>query len=167
MADGYEVANYRSSIVEIFINDKVLAELILNRTITTIDDSDLQTELTRHHIFPYLKKPDFQDTSSVVILVGIKDNQSRRNSSFVEFEITIYCIAHEDIIKIPKGKPHSGCLRTDLMCARIRELLFEKQNFGLGELEYMGGDEVQLASSSFGGRVIRLGKMKDFRKSGC
>lgn len=145
MANGTELKTYRQKILTLLLNDKEICELILNRTISDIDDADVQNELTENNIYKYRFVPNTPDEQKTYVAFELSARANGDDYVYKKMKLMFYIFTHHDIIS------HStGYLRTDLLDERIQDIFNENKDFGLGKMKCVGDDPLNVNASYYG-----------------
>lgn len=142
---------YRSKIKTRIINNKSLAELVLNRKIEDdFFDADVQSEMDEH-VFSFAFIPDFQGTAKTYLTFEISSQSNGGTGLYKNVSLYFFIFTHHSLInpKSTHGK-YTRYLRTDLMDEEIIDMFHENINFGCGKMKCVSDDYLKVNNDYYG-----------------
>jgi hypothetical protein len=114
--------------------------------------------LIYNNIFPYLRIPETVNIVDTYILLAVDiAGISRYNPTFATYVTTVWCMAHQDRMKVDD---RNGT-RIDLLSGEVKKMFDGRLNFGFSEFEMISSREVIL-NEKFQYREMRF-ECKDQR----
>lgn len=158
MAKSNSIVKYKQKIMSKIINDDRIVKLINNKNIETNED------LIYDNCYNYIRIPVSVEEEKTFICIecDIDDNSNYASSNNLinSLIITIYVITHENLMRT-----NMGGTRTDLISARIDDILSGRKIVGLTELELLN-NIAGTVNDRFKCRVMTF-LAKDWNKDLC
>lgn len=157
---------YRSKIKTEIIQNRALAELILNRKISEDDfDSDVRTELN-DHVFSFAYIPEFQGQPKTFLTFELSGRATGNTGLYKDMSLYFFIFTHHSLIN-PKSThgQYVQYLRTDLMDEEIVDMFNENLNFGCGKMRCFTDDFLRV-NNDYYGRQLKFG-VSDLAKKVC
>jgi hypothetical protein len=152
MANGNatELKEYRQKIMIALVNDKLLCELLLGRTISTLT-SDIQDELKTKQIFRHMFVPEVQLEEKAYITFDLNGEANNRDGVYKNMSLDFVVFCHYKCL----NDENTNYLRTDLMTERIQYLFNENisNDFGIGLLKCFSDRYTVVNNTHYGRKV--------------
>lgn len=147
MAKGTEIIDYKNRILKDILHNE--DEQLSREIVETIDTSYVGSEddLVYENVFPYLHIPKTQDEVKSFIMMSVDmPKVSTKNYFFKNMVITINCVVHEDLMKMPA---RYSATRVDYLASLINKVFNGSKNYGTVALEYVSDTESILLDRYF------------------
>lgn len=124
MATLHSITKFKQKIMELILSDQECANLIADRQVEVLPAMSLRYK----NVFPYARDPDIESDAKVFVCFEV-DMDSSYTGEIAEYQLSIWVFCHNSLA-IVKNKG----VRTDLLTARINDLLLGNRDFGIGKL---------------------------------
>jgi len=142
LANSEEIIMYKNTILTKLINDKDVCQLILNRTISDMTDSDMQSEVKKY-IRKYWYMPYTAEDEGTYITFDIGGTAYGQGTINKKNMLGLYVFTHHKLMECefsPIGTTpieYKVGTRVDILNAFIQKLLNGSLDFGKGVLKLM------------------------------
>ena len=156
MANLNEITAYKSRMMQAFCTSPELTPLL------TIDgEKELSGKaLMYSRVFPYAHVPNAVENAKSFVCFKV-DVINVVNDVIKTMQITVYCISHQNLLRLPDGKG----LRPDVMAAQIDKIMNGNTEFGLGKVELVTAKEFNPITNYSGREAVY--RVKDFNRDLC
>lgn len=136
------------------IKFKLMLDILQNDKICkAVDENTSSSDLVNKNIFPYLYVPDTNSVASTFICLDMyskKVYNSVAKESVIEFTI----FTHQSLLGYNANDGFGNASRIDELCALICEEFNNKNGFGLGYIEFVGDQIINITNDYRGKRVF-------------
>lgn len=156
MANLKELSAYKSRMMQAFCTSKELSPLLC------VEGEDELTgkALMYSRVFPYAHVPNTIENAKSFVCFKV-DAVSVKSAVIKVMQITIYCISHQSLLRLPDGKG----LRTDEMASQVDKLMNGNTEFGLGTVELISSKEFNPITNYCGRESVY--RVTDFNRDMC
>lgn len=156
MANLKELSAYKSRMMQAFCTSKELSPLLC------VEGEDELTgkALMYSRVFPYAHVPNTVENAKSFVCFKV-DAVSVKSAVIKVMQITIYCISHQSLLRLPDGKG----LRTDEMASQVDKLMNGNTEFGLGTVELISSKEFNPITNYCGRESVY--RVTDFNRDMC
>lgn len=124
MASLHSITKFKQKVMELILSDQECANLIANKEVQVLPAMDLRYK----NVFPFARDPDIESDAKVFVCFEV-DMDSSYTGTIAEYQLSVWVFCHNSLA-IVKNRG----VRTDLLTARINDLLLGNKNFGIGDL---------------------------------
>lgn len=156
MANLNEITAYKSRMMQAFCTSNELIPLLCVDGENTLTGKSLMYS----RVFPYAHVPTTVENAKSFVCFKV-DTVSVKNDLIKIIQITIYCISHQSLLRLPDGKG----LRTDVMASQVDKIMNGNTEFGLGTVELISSKEFNPITNYCGRESIY--RVKDFNRDMC
>lgn len=156
MANLKELSAYKSRMMQAFCTSKELSPLLCVEG----EDELSGKALMYSRVFPYAHVPNTVENAKSFVCFKV-DAISVKSAVIKVMQITIYCISHQSLLRLPDGKG----LRTDEMASQVDKLMNGNTEFGLGTVELISSKEFNPITNYCGRESVY--RVTDFNRDMC
>lgn len=152
MANGEEIIGYKENIIRRLINDKDVCQLILDETISDMDDGDMQFRVMQF-IRKYWFIPYAQEKESTYITFDMGGTSSGEGDQHKTTVLGVFLFTHNNLMQL-KLDPYKEGTRVDNLNIAIQKILNGNYDFGLGKMKLITDNPKQINSVYYGRELI-------------
>lgn len=156
MANLTEITAYKSRMMQTFCTSSELTPLL------SVEGEEEMTgkALMYSRVFPYAHVPNTVENAKSFVCFKV-DALSVKSDVIKTIQITIYCISHQNLLRLPDGRG----LRTDVMASLVDKLMNGSSEYGLGTVELISSKEFNPITNYCGRESVY--RVKDFNRDMC
>lgn len=160
------LSDYRVKIKAKLLENKELAELLIDKKLTESEfDADIQYELDKH-IYSFAYLPDFSGKAKTYITFELGNKAFDKNGLYKNITLYFYIFTHNSLM-FPKSiyGQYTKYLRTDLIDEEIVGMFHNNYDFGVGKMLCISDDYLKVNNDYYGRQI--LFRVKDLAKDVC
>jgi hypothetical protein len=159
LANGKEYIKYKKLILKELVSNKDIFQLILNRTIYDINDSDIQTEVLKY-ITRYWFIPEFHQEEGTYITFDFGSMPEGQGNTNKMTYLGMNIFSHKNIMEVNFPAPYNTPteykegIRTDQINSIVQEIFNGTYGFGTGTMKLYDENPRQINELYYGRMLI-------------
>lgn len=124
MADLHSITKFKEKILELILSDQECVDLIAGHHVENLPAKELRYV----NVFPYAREPDVASNAMTFVCFEI-NLQTQYSATTCYYELQFWVFCHNSLAMV-----EGNGVRTDLLSARINDLMLGNPDFGIGKL---------------------------------